>query len=223
MRGNVAEVSARLLTGALGLGAVALGSCGASYGAGSSPSHPASSRSAACHPSGSHTIVANRLARAFTLSGVVYACAERSGKRYRLGRVTFCIGSDRAGPVALSGELVAYGLERCGVDTGFSQVVVRSLSTGRQTRAEAATSTPLGPESYASVDAIVVKGDGSIGWIADASSIVGHRRIREVRRSDATGTTLLDSSPAIVAGSLRLHGSRLTWRRGRSMRSATLR
>jgi hypothetical protein len=188
-------------------------------GSGTSSS-PASS--SGCTPSGSRTLSADRRARVFDLSGVVYGCATRVGRRYRLGEARSCVGSDRAGPFALAGEIVAYGLERCGIDTGFSQVVVENLATGKRTRSESATTSPLGPESYVSVSSVAVKSNGAVGWIDTGGSIVAHRQIREVHRADKAGRALLDSGLAIGSSSLRLSGSRLTWKHGKSTRSAPL-
>jgi hypothetical protein len=176
----------------------------------------------ACQPQGAHTIAADRQARAFSRGGVVYACLVRTSKLYRLGRVDTCIGTDRAGPVVLARELVAYGLERCGIDTGFTQVIVLRLSDGKRLRAEAALTGPLGPESYVTVTALVLKADGAAAWIASGQSLGTHGRLREVNRAERAGRALLDSGLAIDPGSLRLHGSTLTWKRGRTTRSASL-
>jgi hypothetical protein len=64
--------------------------------------------------------------------------------------------------------------------------------------------------------------DGGVAWIGTASSIVGRRKLIEVHKADPTGAALLDSGSAVDRGSLRLHGSKLTWRRGGRVRSTTL-
>src|SRR5207237_411359 len=83
----------------------------------------ASATSGHGQPSGARTIAADREAGIYALRGVVYGCSDRTGKRVRLGSSGSCVGTERAGPVALAAELAGYGLERCGVDTGFSQVL----------------------------------------------------------------------------------------------------
>jgi hypothetical protein len=150
----------------------------------------------------------------------VYGCAGR--RQYLLGQSSACIRSAQVGPVAVEGALAAYALERCGVDTGSSEVIVRSLTNGHQLKAARATTKPVGPESYVTVRSVVIKADGAVAWIALASSLLAHRRDTEVHKSDQHGQRLLDSGGGIDPGSLRLHGSKLTWRDGGGKRSATL-
>jgi hypothetical protein len=218
-------MSSRFVTLALAVGAGSLGSCGVSSDHGTASTTGARSTTTACEQQGSHTIAADRKARVFSKRGIVYGCALRTGKQYPLGQLTSCIGADRAGPLALAGELVGYGSERCGIDTGSSQVIVRNLADGKQLRAEAALTGPLGPESYVSVDSLVVRADGAVAWIATGGSIVarGRGRTREVHRADATGRAVLDSGTPVDPSSLLLHGLRLTWKRGHATRSAELR
>jgi hypothetical protein len=125
-------------------------------------------------------------------------------------------------PVAVAGEVAAYGLERCGVDTGSSAVVVRRLTNGRRLKSAPATTKPVGPESYVTVRSLVVKADGAAAWIALASSLLAHRQEIEVHTSDKHGQRLLDSGGGIDPASLRLRGSKLTWTHGGARRSATL-
>jgi hypothetical protein len=102
---------------------------------------------------------------------------------------------------------------------------VRRLSDGTQLHSLPATGPVggrVGPESFQNVDSLVLRADGGVPWIATGSSIVGGRRLIEVRKADRSGAGLLDSGRAIVSGSLRLHGSKLTWKHGGQVRSATL-
>ena len=122
----------------------------------------------------------------------------------------------------VTGELSAYALQRCGVDTGATLVIVRRLSDGKQLRSFAATSTGL-PEGFQSVRSLALKSDGAVAWIGLVSSVVGRRRVIEVHKADANRAAVtLDSGPAVDPGSLRLHGSRLSWTHGTATRSATL-
>jgi hypothetical protein len=213
----------RFVTLALTVGAGALGSCGASSDHGTASTTGSPATRPACDQQGTHTIAADRKARVFSKRGIAYGCALRTGKQYRLGQLASCVGSDRAGPFALAGELVGYGSERCGIDTGVSQVIVRNLADGRQLRAEPALTGALGPESYVSVDSAVLRADGAVAWIATGGSIVARGRTREVHRADATGRAVVDSGTAVDPSSLRLHGLRLTWKHGHAPRSAELR
>ena len=122
----------------------------------------------------------------------------------------------------VTGELSAYALQRCGVDTATTLVIVRRLSDGKQLRSVAATSTGL-PEGFQSVRSLALKSDGAVAWIGFDSSVVGHRRLIEVHKADANRAAVtLDSGPAIGPASLRLNGSRLSWTHGTATRSATL-
>jgi hypothetical protein len=132
------------------------------------------------------------------------------------------VGSSRAGPVAIAGRLVAYGLERCGVDTGSTIVVVRRLTDGKRLHSDPATTQSVGPEAYQTVDSLVVKRNGSDAWIAVANSLGTHQTSTEVHADSTDGFALLDAGSEINPSSLRLDGSKLTWRHGGSKRSATL-
>lgn len=124
--------------------------------------------------------------------------------------------------MTVAGEFAAYGVEECGVDTGSTQVVVRRLSDGKRLR-DAAATTPPGVESYQSVSSLVLKADGAVAWIGDGRSIVRRGHKIEVYKADSGGSVrLLDSGLAIAPGSLRLHGSKLTWTHGAAVRTATL-
>jgi hypothetical protein len=204
---------------------VSVAACGASSAA---PQPPASSQAsgptARCGPAGARTLAASRLARVYSLRGSVYGCSVKGHQSYRLGHASRSIREGRVGPVAAAGEAAAYGLTQYGVDTVSASVIVRRLRDGKQVRGLAATSKALGPESFESVDSIVVNRTGAVAWIAEGGSVIsGHRREVEVDRADARGHSVLDSGAGIDSGSLRLHGSTISWRDGAATPSATLR
>ncbi len=215
-------MSRRLVALAVLLGTGLLGSCGnaGSPSAGTSTRPPGAA--GRCSPTGARSLLTGRDARVFVRSGSVYGCSERSGRRVLLGTARTCVGAERAGPFALSGELVGYALERCGVDTGAGEVVARRITDGSQLRTAPAMRGAPGPESFVTVGSIAVGGDGALAWIASASSPATHRQAREVNRTDGSGVSTLDSGPGIDPGSLTLHAATLTWRRGGSIRSAPL-
>jgi hypothetical protein len=155
--------------------------------------------------------------------GDVYGCSTAGGRSYRLGAAARTIRQGRAGPIALAGVDVAYGLTEFGVDTVSAQVIVRNLRSGAQLRREPATTRALGVEFFQSVAAVVVKPDGAVAWIGQGGSVThaGSGEI-EVNRADAHGRALLDSGNGIDTRSLRLHGSTASWRHGGVTRSATL-
>jgi hypothetical protein len=130
--------------------------------------------------------------------------------------------TQRVAPVAVRGLLVAYGAQRCGVDTGSSQVLVRRLSDGSVLASRPATTTLLGAESYVSVSAIALASDGAVAWISVGASIVSQRRTIEVHALDRGGVRRLDAGSAIAPAVLELRGSVLRWRHGGEWRSARL-
>jgi hypothetical protein len=175
-----------------------------------------------CAPAHARLLAADGLAAVYEVSGTVYGCAGRAGRRYRLGTSRFCNNADQIGPVALSGSLAAYGVRTCGVDTGEAQVVVRRLADDKLLRSAAATSHVPGAESYASVGSVVVRSDGAVAWIGSARSIIGQGAVVEVHRLDRRGAAILDQGGGIATGSLRLQGSRLNWTTSGQRRSSTL-
>lgn len=191
---------------------VAVGACGSSTAA----------ARARCGPISAHTLAADAGVRVYLKAGTVYGCSSRTRHVTRLGTSSSCIRAQRAGPFAVAGQLVAYGVESCGVDTGSSEVLVRRLSDGKVMLARAAMTGFLGPEAYSSVTAIVVRADGAVAWIGSGSSIIRHSREIEVHDAKGSFARLLDSGASIAPRSLRLHHERLTWRHGSTSRSATL-
>jgi hypothetical protein len=176
----------------------------------------------ACAPLGAQTLASDRQAVVYSLHGSAYGCVKPDGTAYELGSATICIDATRVAPFGLASNLVAFGAETCGVDFSSSQVEVRSLVSGRTLRRAPATSKTLA-EQEGGVQSVVVRRDRSVAWIAVEQSLGNHQHLLQVREDDKRGDSLLDSSLAVVPSSLRLRGSRLTWRDGGKTRSATLR
>ena len=174
-----------------------------------------------CGPAGAKTLVIDSVARVYTSAGSVYGCSA-SGHRYRLGSSQRHPGQPAIGKAALAGVDVAYGATTFGVDTSGASVTVRRLDTGRTVRRKSAMNGPVGPEAFQSVEGLVVKSDGAVAWIAQANSVVSHRSQIEVDRVDERGGATLDTGSGIDTSSLRLHGSRLSWRHSGAVRTATL-
>jgi len=178
---------------------------------------------ARCLTRGARTLAVDSAARVFSLSGSVYGCIDATGARRKLGGAVFCnLPTGRVGPVQLSGEIVAYGLETCGVDTASSTVVVRDLTSGRRLEDVPASTLPLGPESFVSVESLVLRKGGAVGWIAEGSSITSHVTTYEVHRFEHGKSSLLESGSGIHPMSLRLVRSRMSWRDASSTHSASL-
>jgi hypothetical protein len=193
--------------------AIVLGACGSSV---ARPVATPSASLAHCAPAGARTMAADGRVEVYSLQRSVHVCGD--GKDIRLGNATFCIGTARVDRAAVAGDLVAYGVERCGVDTGSASVSVLRVADGKQLRSLASISGSVGPESYQAVDSLVVKRNGSVAWIATVTSIIGRGSRTEVHAN----RTLLDSGAQIKPRSLKLHGSKLTWIDGAVTRSASL-
>jgi hypothetical protein len=158
----------------------------------------------------------------YASGGNAYGCVVGREGRLRLGAVGFSPGRAHIEAVRLAGPIAAYGLLTSGVDTGLATVNVRRLTTGKQLAHRPAT-TAIGVEGFQSVDSLVLKSDGAVAWIATATSIGAPKFVRQVQRLDGRGFRRLDSGPDVAASSLTLHRSRLSWKDGPSIRTATLR
>jgi hypothetical protein len=175
-----------------------------------------------CGPAGDTTLAHGARARVYVQNHSVYGCVSRGGRQVRLGSDALCPRSGHLGPVAVAGELAAYAVRSCGVDTASTQVIVRRLSDGARLSSRNATEGSTGVESFQSVGSVVVLSDGAVAWIGTSSSIVSHRSITEVLEQSGDRVRRLDQGSGIRPGSLTLHGPKLTWKHGGQRRSATL-
>jgi hypothetical protein len=199
-----------------------LAGAGASSFARPDATRSAQAAAARCGPSSARTLAAGASARVYASHGKVYGCSIHGHASYVLGSTNVCTVSARVGAVAVTAELAAYGLERCGVDTGSSLLIVRRLTDGHQIRSASATKASL-PEAFQIVSAVALRSNGAVAWIGTIHSVVGGRTSVEVHMITSSGTrSMVDSGSSIEPTSLRLHGSRLTWRHGKATRSATL-
>jgi hypothetical protein len=167
-------------------------------------------------------VSARQRAGVYSLHGSVYGCSVRTGRQTRLGSAANCIRSQYVARAVVAGSLTAYSDEQCGVDTGSTSVIVRGLRTGRRLSDTPATTLPGRPESFSSLGSLVLRESGAVAWIVVTNSIAAHSAVSEVDRVEGGRQTRLDSGAGIVAGSLRLRGSTLSWRHGSATRTATL-
>ncbi len=203
-----------LLRLALIAAVIALAACGSSAASGG----PAIS----CAPAGARTIARNGVASVYSSGKSVYGCSDQTHKRWKLGQSKTCLGAPLVQAVKLAGSLAAYGAKTCGVDTGTAAVVVRRLTDGKQLFTGRATTGFTGVESYQSVQSLVLKSDGAVAWIGTSRQIFSTRSAVEVHAVSHARQSLLDSGTAIAPGSLRLSGSKLSWKHGAAERTATL-
>jgi hypothetical protein len=202
----------------------ALAACGSSAATGSSSAAASGAVPAGvahCGPAKARTLAADSRIRVYSYQGSVSACAAGAKRTYRLGGSRTCLRSDLVGTVAVAGGLAAYADERCGVDTGSTTVEVRQVASGRLQFTHQAGAV-AGPESYTSVGSIVVRSNGALAWIAQSHSIVAHRNATEVLARAGSGVRILGQGAGIDPASLRLAGSRVSWRQSGTRRSATL-
>jgi hypothetical protein len=131
-------------------------------------------------------------------------------------------GREQAVLLTLAGRFAGYGLRETGIDTGSSRVRVVDLKSGRVVVEAAATTPVRRPESSVNVAALVLNARGHIAWVGAKGAIVGPPTIYEVHKIDASAGVLLDSGTKIDPSSLRRHGRRISWVRGRTRRTAAL-
>jgi hypothetical protein len=175
-----------------------------------------------CGPARATTLAASRQARVYQVGDTVYGCAAAGTRSFRLGNATRTLRESRVGPIAVGGDVAAYGLTAFGVDTVRAQVVVRRLTDGGQLASFTATSA-AGVESFQLVGSVVVRSDGAVAWIGQVSSIISRgRELIEVHAAAGGHDSVLDSGAGIDPRSLQLHGSTLTWQHGGATRRATL-
>jgi hypothetical protein len=197
---------------------VVLAACGSSA-ANSAGSTAAATR---CGPPSAKTLAASGRVRVYALHQIVYGCSVARSRSFRLGHAARALAESRVGPVAVAGDLAAYGLQSFGVDTVSASVAVRRLTDGTVVKQLRATRA-VGAEAFESIGSVAVLANGAVAWIGSEHSIVGHRSAIEVHAAGAGGDHVLDSGSAIDPTSLRLHGSRLSWVDAGVTRHATLR
>jgi hypothetical protein len=158
----------------------------------------------------------------------VFACTYHHVRLTRLGGVFGCagggsgLGCSGVRREGLAGAVVAYELQAgAGAGTGIPKewlVIVRDLRTGKLVR-RLPTGTPIGAEQVGGGEttAIVVKSDGAVAWIVEAS-----RREYEVHAVDKSGSRVLARGRDLEPGSLALAGSTLYWTQGNKPFSSPL-
>ena len=181
-------------------------------------------RPAVCTKKAGKTLLATREARAFKRRGQFYACLRRSRRAVRLGGRGGDFGDDAIRNVALGG---GSSPTACTGPTGRT-VRVRELRRGRTIHD--ADAGRVGPFDF--LTDIRLARSGAVGWIVTARPIdvplklyvmpIDYLPIYEVHKADRNGQALLDEGRDIAAGSLRLRGNLLLWRRSGQVRAALL-
>lgn len=173
-----------------------------------------------CTPKRTVTLLATKSLRVYRTRSrelgqqKVYGCLYRRKRPVLLGRRD-CFGQPLVEELRAAGSLVAYAEVDCSPGSTFSDVVVRSLRSGR--RLKRISVRGLDPaHRRLNVDDLVLRRSGSIAWIESASADSGQPARVEVHKSDADGqNVILASSTAIGRRSLALAAdATLYWRNG---------
>ena len=185
----------------------------------------ASAAASGCRAADSETIVRNDLARVYEVRGRHYLCTYRTGRSLRLDPPAEDLDIDRVDRMRLNGRFLAY--QRVHVvfrgSTTFT-IEVRDVRTRKLLRTVNAAPPEGATRTNSSRDGVrdlAVTRGGALAWIVQNPFVPGPRL--QVRRADAAGEALLDDGDAIVPASLELRATRVKWRNGRSIRSASLR
>jgi hypothetical protein len=181
----------------------------------------ARTKSSKCTRAHSKTLRATNRVRVYLIGDRVVGCAERTGRRVRLGpRETECQGS--------SGCSGVRHIEIAGLYVGFEyfsssfslhngvEINVADLRRGTRVR-RWARGDIFGPGEAFLYD-LAVSRFGSVAWIARLDG-----KTYEVHRYDATGDALLDNGPDIDSASLAYSEPTLYWSKGGQPYSAPMR
>jgi hypothetical protein len=180
-----------------------------------------------CGPAKAHTVKSSKYGRVFKRRGKVYGCSYSGGKPHFLGFKYDCGSSTACGGVnlvKLSGPWVGVGEFQSDGSTSVAWVSVLSLRTGRVLHRFREGGRSSDSNAFAHVQAIVLKTNGSIGWITSVEHVPRPPDepplTREVHRFDTTGHALLDTGPEIE--SLDRRESVMTWVNEGQAKSAPL-
>jgi hypothetical protein len=180
---------------------------------------PAAASAASCALAGSRTVRSTPFARVYyTRGGKPYSCYRLTGRRTVLDSQVdrfYAPGDAKLGLLRITGRMLGYTW----IDPGIPAVYVHSVDmrTGRfKHRTKIEPLVVIDPSAVA-VPQIVVNTVGSVAWIQRVEGFYS------VRRFDRRGRVAL-GGPGTTQRitSLRLRGTRLTWRRAGRLRSASL-
>jgi hypothetical protein len=175
-----------------------------------------------CPTNRGQVFVADNQAQVFVATNsaptsVYYGCAYGSRHTYELGMPSDCVDvslGECGGitNVVLAGSTVAY--EESSNRPLAWWIIIRNLRNGRVLR-RLRTNTPGPVNTLGSVEALVLKSNGAVAWVAQAhlpTAIPNGPREYEVYAADATGESrLLASGSGIEPASLALAGSTVYW------------
>jgi hypothetical protein len=180
---------------------------------------PATASAASCALAGSRTVRSTPFARVYyTRAGKPYSCYRLTGRRTVLDSQVdrfYSPGDAKLGLLRITKRMLGYTW----IDPGIPAIYVHSVDmrTGRfkhRTRIEPLI--VIDPAAVA-VPQIVVNAQGSLAWIQRVEGFYS------VWRFDRRGRVALGGRGTTARiTSLRLRGTRLTWRRAGQLRSSSL-
>lgn len=151
--------------------------------------------------------------------GAMYGCLRSQSEAWKLGPQRN-VGGEMRRPTAFGLPWAAATEVRQARREGLETIVEgRNLRTGKRSRCLVHRTHAKGG-LQAQIAHIGLKPDGAIAW----SGTVGRQpKTLQVVACDAAGRRILDEGEGIVVNSLRLNGSRLTWRDASGRREAEIR
>jgi hypothetical protein len=179
----------------------------ASGGAGAAPS--------SCSARGSYTVAENGVARVYSdADDYTITCSKANGRRNVIADDSYDLIED----LKLRGHFVAFIRESCET-SGFECAEGVYVVDVRRDDDELFFARGDG-------STVVLRSNGSIAWSEhdlDPRYEDERENIAVIYRHTRRGTTRLDRGHLVEADSLRLTGSKLSWRNGGELRRATLR
>jgi hypothetical protein len=168
-----------------------------------------------CDHSKGKVLLQSRQAKVFRAGGSLQACAFGRNRIYFVGTAGSCFPESSCGTrqVTIVGRYVAYAAFAYGEDVTTRTVGVLNTVTGKlSTGAASDPSTPSNRDG--SITDLVLSATGQVAWI--------YRTARtEPSYEVHVGSSIVDRSPTVVAGSLAIAGSIAYWTRGGAPQSAT--
>ena len=192
-----------------------------------------------CAAKKSKTLAQSAQGRVYSIGTTAYLCGFKTNKRFALGDSEECQNQTEVGDFRFGNGVLGYTTVSCGLVSGQSTIVVRSLRTGKAKLVGSPVDQQWeGGESSGSIDNWEMKPNGSIVWVGRNSGYVttqdGPRPpandLVQVWKNEQGTLTKLDEGPEILPQSLALGTQSresgeapIYWRKGATTLSGSLR
>jgi hypothetical protein len=187
-----------------------------------------------CAVKGSRTLAVSAAVRVYSTGDRAYGCHKRRRTSYFLGARRECRSQTRASDFRPAGTAVGYIQTSCGAASSQSELRVIDLRNGRLRNGGRAVDfeTNFGGEFSVTIERWKIRRSGSVAWIGGMRGFVTTPETGpappdnyQVWKSERGQLTKLDEGSDIgrrsLAGSR--GNSRISWRKGQTAFSATLR